>query len=129
MRVKLLFLILYLATTLVCFLSSEPSFLFADEFKVKFIYRSEGVRDPFSLSDAVVVGKTVEKNFLSEKNIKLEGILWDETAPYAIINDEILRVGDELDGVTILKIEKERVTFGYKDELKVVPLTTEEKGE
>ena len=129
MRVKFLSLFLCLAFTYVCSLSNEPSFLFADEFKVKFIYRSEGVRDPFSPSDTVIVSETVEKDFLSEKNIKLEGILWDATAPYAIINDEILRVGDEFDGVTILKIEKERVTFGYKDELKVVPLTTEEKGE
>ena len=97
--------------------------LYAGEFKVNFVYNETGIRDPFIPSDANMPVK-IEKddNILSNLNLKLEGIMWDPRDPYVIINDEILRVGDELEGVTILKIDKESVTFGHKEKTVVIPL-------
>jgi len=99
-------------------------FVQASEVNVNFVYTETGLRDPFVPSD-LVTNEALPKdsgNFLSQKSLKLEGIMWDPDDPYVIINDEILRVGDEIEGVTILKIEKESVTFGYKDKTVVMPL-------
>ena len=102
----------------------SPQFSAADELKVSFIYNDSGLRDPFIPASFTTSEPEPDKdeNILSNMNFKLEGIMWDPVDPYVIINDEILRVGDELDGVTILKIEKESVTFGVKDKTIVVPL-------
>ncbi len=100
--------------------------VFACEINVNFNYPKEAFRDPFVPSDALTPKKQVEEentdNILAKKHLKLEGILWDPQEPYVIINDNIMRVGDEIEGITILKIEKESVTFGYKDKTIVVPL-------
>lgn len=41
----------------------------------------------------------------------LSGILWDATAPIAIINGEPLRAGDRIGGYQILSIEQDRVSL------------------
>jgi hypothetical protein len=46
----------------------------------------------------------------------LSGILWDATAPIAIINGEMLRAGDRLDGYRVTKIEQDRVTITDGDQ-------------
>lgn len=96
----------------------------ASELNVNFVYTETGLRDPFAPSDyeQEEPNPADSNDFLSQKSLKLEGIMWDPVDPYIIINDEILRVGDELEGITIIKIEKESVTFGYKDKTIVIPL-------
>ena len=39
----------------------------------------------------------------------LEGIIWDSKKPIAIINDEILEVGDQIKGYTVIEIRVEEV--------------------
>ncbi|MCK5706301.1 MAG: hypothetical protein KAI43_01515 [Candidatus Aureabacteria bacterium] len=120
-----LIFILVLLFSFFCITNNNQSVLFADELKVNFIYTSSGFRDPFVPSSYQSTEEVIEEDdddFLSRQNIKLEGIIWDPTDPYAIINDKILRTGDEFDGITIIKIEKERVTFEYKDKTIVKPL-------
>lgn len=39
----------------------------------------------------------------------LSGIMWDETDPTAIINDEIVRVGDSVGGRKVVDIKQDRV--------------------
>ena len=41
----------------------------------------------------------------------LSGILWDASQPIAIINGQMLRVGDEVEGYRILEITRDRVTM------------------
>jgi hypothetical protein len=103
----------------------------AGDFKVGFMYNDGGMRDPFVPSS--VQTKTTTKEEPVDDNIpgdlKVEGIMWDPKDPYVIIRDEIYRVGDEVEGITILKIDKDRVTLKKKDRTIVVPLIPEEKGE
>ena len=42
--------------------------------------------------------------------LMLSGILWDASAPIAIINGQMLHVGDELEGYRIMHITSDRVT-------------------
>jgi len=45
----------------------------------------------------------------SAQGLNLSGIAWDELKPTAIINDEILAVGDQVAGKRIVEIEKDKV--------------------
>ena len=111
---------------LIAILSINMVNIRASEINISFNYPATGLRDPFVPSSASTPKQVEEEenadNILAQKHLKVEGILWDPNDPYVIINDNILRVGDEIEGIMILKIEKESVTFGYKDKTLVVPL-------
>ena len=66
-------------------------------------------RDPFS-------GK-VYSSTERAINLSLSGILWDSKNPQALINSEIVRVGDTLGNYTVIGITKDRVILndGTKD--------------
>ena len=59
-------------------------------------------RDPFSRQPIVFSGD-------SAHGLNLSGIAWDELKPTAIINDEILAVGDQVAGKRIVEIKKDKV--------------------
>ena len=42
--------------------------------------------------------------------LALSGILWDPRQPMAILNGQMLRVGEELDGYTVVAIDQDRVS-------------------
>lgn len=42
-------------------------------------------------------------------NFKLEGILWDDVRPTAIINGDVVAVGDSILGTKVIRIEKDSV--------------------
>ncbi|MCX5715694.1 MAG: hypothetical protein NTV07_02310 [Candidatus Omnitrophica bacterium] len=58
-------------------------------------------RDPFSF------GKSTYAS--AENGMVLNGIVWDENAPSAIINDNIVKVGEEVDGKKVAEIKKDKV--------------------
>lgn len=58
-------------------------------------------RDPFTRGGA---GGDVS-------GLTLVGILWDAHAPVAMINDQMLHVGDAVSGYTVLEIAQDRVTL------------------
>lgn len=41
----------------------------------------------------------------------LNGIAWDEKSPVAVVNDDVVRVGDNVDGNRIVAIEPNKVVF------------------
>jgi hypothetical protein len=43
--------------------------------------------------------------------LSLSGILWDATSPIAIINGQMFRVGEEIDGFRVLEIAHDRVSL------------------
>lgn len=47
----------------------------------------------------------------SFSQLKIEGILWNKTNPQAIINGRLVSVNDELQGLTIKKIDKDSLTL------------------
>ena len=59
-------------------------------------------RDPFSASSS---GEAAD----SVAGLTLEGILWDNTSPSAIINGEFVRQGEKIGGATVVKINKDSV--------------------
>lgn len=64
-------------------------------------------RDPFSFGKATYA--------TAEQGMALNGIVWDEKAPSAIINDTIVRVGEEINGKRVMDIQKNKVTLSAKD--------------
>ncbi|MDP3731698.1 MAG: hypothetical protein Q8R31_01530 [Candidatus Omnitrophota bacterium] len=70
-------------------------------------YSSWG-RNPFSISGAPIRRLGA---------LTINGILWDKKNPLAIINEEIVKVGDKIDGNTVVGIKQDRVILndGSKD--------------
>ena len=58
-------------------------------------------RDPFSRAAA---------SPSEPEGLVLSGILWDEAAPMAIINGQLLHIGEECEGYRIVAITQERVS-------------------
>ena len=55
---------------------------------------------------------------------KLEGIVWDDTSPYAVINGELRVVGDRIFAYEIVEIKRDRVTLrkdGQNIDLRLFP--------
>jgi len=58
--------------------------------------------DPFS-------GAPILPEKALSSGIYLNGILWDETSPLAIINDEVVKIGDRVGEYAVVKIKKDSV--------------------
>jgi len=83
-------------------------------------------RDPFSWPAEIVAklhpaGGSLGKDMLSK--FILQGIIWDEEEPLAIINNKILMTGDRIMDITLAMIEKDQVVLTYKDYRKELSLT------
>ena len=59
-------------------------------------------RDPFT-------GQLLVPQVTISKGISLNGILWDIVSPMAIINDEVVKIGDRVQGSAVIGIEKDKV--------------------
>lgn len=66
--------------------------------RLKSEFKSLG-RDPFSLG----------KEAASLADLNLIGILWDESFPQAIINGEIVKVGDVINNNKVVEIKRDKV--------------------
>jgi hypothetical protein len=64
----------------------------------------ELVRDPFSAAPII-------KAQTPSAGLKLNGIVWDEERPQAIINDEVYMIGESIDQVIIVDIQKDKVVL------------------
>src|SRR3989338_2047771 len=60
-------------------------------------------RDPFSRQSL--------SDLEESQDLHLSGILWDEVNPSAIINDQIITVGGEINGKKVVEIKKDKVTL------------------
>lgn len=65
-------------------------------------------RDPFFQQKSEVTGTLA--------NISLTGIVWDERMPVVMVNEKILKAGDEIEGYTIGRITQESVVFSRDGE-------------
>lgn len=70
-------------------------------------------RDPFSLTP----DKQTETG-----TFQLSAVIWDETNPIAIINNEVVGIGQEIDGCQVIKINKDNVILKKGEEERVVEL-------
>lgn len=85
--------------------------------------RSRGFwgRDPFALEAARPKGQAeVRPSFAA--NLHVSGIIWDSTRMHAVINDFVVKVGDEVEGIRVVAIERDRVTVAKGDQRQILRL-------
>ena len=78
----------------------------------EFVYDSKGKRDPFQ--PLVTPGGRLLKLDRQEgvSALRIEGIIYDKHGlSYAIVNGEVLKVGDKIGEFQVLKIESSKVIF------------------
>jgi len=78
----------------------------SDDQQEQFVYDSHGKKDPFAPPKINVVEDT-GADVLSV--IRLEGIIWDEDSPIAVINGKVVGVSDEVNGAKIIQIKQNEV--------------------
>lgn len=88
----------------------------------EFIYSANDKRDPFVplvSKDGVYVSDVY--GIRGIKDIRLEGIVWEKTkGSIAIINGEIIKEGQEIGSLKVLKIERDAVIFDVNgDEVRI----------
>jgi len=78
-------------------------------------------RDPFALEAARPKGEAeVRTSFAA--GLHVSGIVWDTARVHAVINDSVVRVGNEVNGIRIVAIEPDRVTVAKGDQRQVIRL-------
>lgn len=92
-----------------------------------FEYNAKGKRDPFVPLVSGEGGYMSDAEGISGiKDVRLEGIVWDEKrGSIAVINGEIVKEGQEIGSVRLLKIQKDGVIFEVEGEAIRVELTDE----
>lgn len=48
--------------------------------------------------------------------LAVEGLIWNSDMPQAIVNGKVLRIGDFIEGIEIVNIEKQGITVDYNNE-------------
>lgn len=78
----------------------------------EFKYDSQGKRNPF-IPLVTPEGRLLQLEKAAVKgNITVEGIIYDKSgSSYAIVNGSVVKVGDFISGLQVLKIEKTKVVF------------------
>lgn len=98
-------------------------------------YDSHGKRDPFipaAQVSSLAAGERVDVDTSALEawfGRNLGGIIWDQENPYALIQDEIVAVGGEVRGCTIVEIKPEGIVFSYGKKRVEVPLKEYKKEE
>jgi type II secretory pathway component PulC len=116
-----IFIVYAVLLQLQCFL------LFADDAAVsktetvardtEFIYDDHGKKDPFG-PPKMGSQDSLGENILMD--LRVEGIIWDEDNPIAVVNGKVVGVGDSVNGVKIIKIKQNEVIFDVQG--KTVPV-------
>ncbi len=112
-------------TLLFCALRLAPC---ANSFaREEFVYDAKGKRNPFIplvTSDGRLLKLESQDTVTS---LSLKGIIYDKNGPsYAIINDEIVKIGDKIGDYQVLRIEDKRITLIKDRELLEMVIEKEE---
>ena len=91
-----------------CFVLLDFSLAFAEEFR----YDNHGRRDPF-----IPVTEVSRGTLLGSGELRLEGIVIDQAgSSYVLVNGQVLREGEELEGFALKKVEPNRAFFEKEGE-------------
>lgn len=91
----------------------------------EFIYDSRGRKDPFS---PPVVKEAEKAGAEVLTGVRLEGIIWDEKNPMAIINDKVAGIGDTVSGAKVVEIRQNEVVFDVNGQRISVKLILKDEG-
>jgi hypothetical protein len=83
--------------------------------------RGPWARDPFTL-EAGRLKKQIEAQPSIAAGLNLSGILWDGAQIHAIINDSLVKVGDEVNGIRVVAIQRDRVTLAKGGQRQILRL-------
>ena len=82
-------------------------------------YNAQGLRDPFLEPD--IEEKVGEEGAegpgsapAALPSLKVYGVVWGGSFPQAIINSKVVRVGDNIEGARVIKIDKEGVVVFFE---------------
>jgi Tfp pilus assembly protein PilP len=84
-------------------------------------YKSGKLRDPFRTyfvkeevkKDSPQENPDMPKPEFDLSKLKVQGIVWGGKSPQAIINGQVLSVGDLIEGAQIVSIEKKGITLSF----------------
>ena len=99
-----------------------------DRLKIAYI---KGPRDPFTnrhyaylhklRGDEPVTDKVVKRQVALPK-FEIKGLIWNTEVPQAIVDNDIVKSGDFVKGVRVVKIEKKGIMVDHQGELVFVPI-------
>jgi len=103
------------------------------------IYTAGDLRDPFKSlllieprrerQEETVSAASTEVPVSPPPHLAVQGVLWGGSQPQAIINHKVYRVGDTIEGVTILSIGRQGVTVDYQGNSVLYAASDEMQGE
>jgi len=81
------------------------------------LLKTDPLRDLFQLYlYRVRLVKPEEKIEIPLPKFTIEGIVWNSDMPQAIVDGRVVRIGDVIENVEIVNIEKRGITVSYNDE-------------
>lgn len=88
-------------------------------------YTAQDLKDPFKdylpAMEDVTVSSAEQATSEQLPTIAIQGLIWGSNKPQAIIENKIVRVGDTVNGMTIVDINKEGLTVLYKNRKYDIP--------
>jgi hypothetical protein len=86
-------------------------------------YKAQDLRDPF---ESFLQPKEVETNTQNKQEVPLpelviQGITWGGNFPQAIINNKVVKVGDQIEGVRVVKIDREGIEVNFNNRQYSIP--------
>lgn len=105
---------------------SESSMMASIRPKIEYV--TEGTKEPFldyftknepaAPTQAEAAAQAAKKEQLKPKpalpDLAVQGIIWGGNVPCAIINNKVVKEGESIDGVKLIKIEKENIEVLYQ---------------
>jgi hypothetical protein len=61
------------------------------------------------LKDDPFTSNPITNKRIDATGISLKGIIWDKNKPVALINEEVVKVGDSISGYSVKEIDKDKV--------------------
>ena len=100
--------------------------LFSQEATKEFVYESGNKRDPLTplvTKDGFLISFDSEQEL---EDIRVEGIIYDENdISYAIINGNIVKTGDRIGSIKVIRIEKNKVIIFKNEQIFAIELEEE----
>ena len=84
------------------------------------------IRDPFEVLD---YRRVFSNNALDFAELSLSGIIWEQDAPFVIINNQILRAGEMISGFMVEEIRQNEVVLIKGTEKYILKLFSQEMSE
>lgn len=86
----------------------------------KIEYKSEGLKDPFQpprKEEQVAAQQPAQSEQVPLPALTISAIVWGGIFPQAIINNRVVKPGDNIEGVNIVNISKDGITVSFANRI------------